>query len=124
MCGQTAISIRKCIEHNKDEGVTIVQQNAINENNQAINNQRWNHFLCSNSGTTTITMIILIDLFLLRFILNWFSDHLDLNKVEKLQFRYMFYTIMYCVVIPIVTYARNEKLYKHVKNEISDFLYG
>ena len=123
MCGQTAISIRKCIEHYKDKGVRNVQQ-AINENNQAINNQRWNHFLCSNSGTTTITMIILIDLFLLRFILNWFSDHLELNRVETLQFRYMFYTIMYCVVIPIATYARNEKLYKHVKNEISDFLYG
>ena len=123
MCGQTAISIRKCKEHCKDEDVANVQ-NARNQNNQAINNQRWNHFLCSNSGTTTITMIILIDLFLLRFILNWFSDHLELNRVETLQFRYMFYTIMYCVVIPIATYARNEKLYKHVKNEISDILYG
>ena len=123
MCSQTAISIMKCKEHCKDERVTNVQ-NLINKKNQSINNQRWNHFLCSNSGTTIITMIILIDLFLLRFILNWFSGHLDLNRVETLQFRYMFYTIMYCVVIPIVTYARNEKLYKHVKNEISDFLYG
>ena len=123
MCSQTAISIMKCKEHCKDERVTNVQ-NLINKKNQSINNQRWNHFLCSNSGTTIITMIILIDLFLLRFILNWFSDHLDLNKVEKLQFRYMFYTIMYCVVIPIAIYARNEKLYKHVKVEISDFLYG
>ena len=123
MCSQTAISIMKCKEHCKDERVTNVQ-NLINKKNQSINNQRWNHFLCSNSGTTTITMIILIDLFLLRFILNWFSDHLELNRVETLQFRYMFYTIMYCIVIPIATYARNEKLYKHVKNEISDFLYG
>ena len=125
MCGQAAISIKKCIEHCKDEGVANIQQNGINENNQAFNNQRWNHLLCSNYGTMVIFLVIILDLVLLKYILNsWILNHFKLNKVETLQFRYMFYTFVYCVSIPVAIYARNEKLYKHVKIEISDFLYG
>ena len=128
MCGQIAISIRKCKEHYKDQGVANVQ-NTINQNNQAINNQRWNHLLCSNSGTLTIFLVLflvlIIDLFLSKYIQNWWIlNHFKLNKVETIQFSYMFYTFVYCVVIPSAIYARNVKLYKHVKNEISDFIYG
>ena len=121
MCGQAAISIKKCIEHCKDEGVANIQQNGINENNQAFNNQRWNHLLCSNFGIITIVLV----LFLTKYIINWWIlNHFKLNKVETIQFSYSFQTFVYCVVIPLAIYARNEKLYKHVKNEISDFLYG
>ena len=96
-------------------------QPTINQNNQSINNQRWNHLLCSHSGTITIFLA----LFLTKYILNWsILIHLKLNKVETIQFSWLFQTIVYCVVIPLAIYARNEKLYKHVKVEISDFLYG
>ena len=120
MYGQTAISIIKCKENCKDEEVANVQ-NAMNQNNQQINNQRWNHLLCSNFGIITIVLV----LFLTKYIINWWIlTHFKLNKVETIQFSYSFQTFVYCVVIPLAIYARNEKLYKHVKNEISDFLYG
>ena len=123
ICGQTAISIRKCLEHCKDEGVANVQ-NAVNQNNQAINNQRWNHLLCSNSGTMTI-ILVLFFILISKYIQNWWIlNHFKLNKVETMQYSLMFNTFVYCVGIPLAIYARNEKLYKHVKNEISDFLYG
>ena len=88
---------------------------------QAINNRRWNHLLCSNFGIITIVLV----LFLTKYIISWWIlNHFKLNKVETIQFSYSFQTFVYCVVIPFAIYARNEKLYKHVKNEISDFLYG
>ena len=117
MCGQIAISIRKCKEHYKDQGVANVQ-NTINQNNQAINNQRWNHLLCSNSGTLTIFLVLflvlIIDLFLSKYIQNWWN----LNKVETIQFSYRVHTFVLCIGIPLAVYAINEKLYKHVKSEI------
>ena len=123
MCSQTAISIMKCKEHCKDERVTNVQ-NLINQNNQSINNQRWNNFLCSNSGSITIVLVLflvlMIDLFLSRYIQNWWI----LNKVETLQVSYTFYTFVFSVGIPSAIYARNEKLYKYVENEISNFFCG
>ena len=97
----------------------------MNQNNQQINNQRWNHLLCSNYGTMVIFLVIIIDLVLLKYILNsWILNHFKLNKVETVQISSMFDVFVYCVVIPLAIYARNEKLYKHVKIEISDFLYG
>ena len=117
MCGQTAISIRKCKERRKDEGVANVQ-NVIKPKNPAINNQRWNHVLCSNSGTITIVLVLfsalILDLFLSKYIQNWWN----LNKVETIQFSYRVHTFVLCIGIPLAVYAINEKLYKHVKSEI------
>ena len=117
MCGQTAISIRKCKERCKDEGVANVQ-NTIIKKNPAINNQRWNHVLCSNSGNITIVLVLfsalIIDLFLSKNIQNW----LILSKVETIQLSYTITSFVFCVGIPVAIYARNEKLYKHVKSEI------
>ena len=123
MCSQTAISIMKCKEHCKDERVTNVQ-NLINKKNQSINNQRWNHFLCSNSGSIAIVLVlflvVMIDLFLSKYIKNWWI----LNKVETLQVSYTFYTFVFSVGIPSAIYARNEKLHKYVKKGISNSIFG
>ena len=123
VCGQTAVSIRKCVEHCKDKDVANVQI-AINQKNQAINNQRWNHLLCSNSGIMTIILAIFL-VGISKYIQNWWIvNYFKLNNVATTQYISMFDTFVYCVGIPITIYARNDKLYKHVKNEISDFLYG
>ena len=96
MCGQIAILIKKCIELQKDE------MDANVPNNQGMNNQRWNHHLCSNPGTMSIT----------------------LNKEEAVHLNDIFDQFVYCICIPILIYARNDKLYKYVKNEISDLIYS
>ena len=112
-----AISIRKCKEHRKDEEVTNLQT-TIKPNNPAINTQRWNHLLCSNSGTISIVLVLfsalIIDLFLSKFVQSWWI----LNKVETIQFSYRIHTFLFCIGIPLAIYAINEKLYKHVKSEI------
>ena len=72
----------------------------------------------------TIILVLFIVL-ISKYIQNWWIlDHFNLNKVETVQIISMFDTFVYCVGIPLAIYARNEKLYKHVKIEISDFLYG
>ena len=69
--------------------------------------------------------IILVLFFVLisKFIQNWWIlSHFKLNKVEIIQVFSIFDTFIYCVGIPLTIYARNDKLYKHVKTEISDLL--
>ena len=120
-CGQTAILVKKCKEYQKDEEVENTQK-AINQNNLEINNQRWNHLLCSNSGIMTIILLLFFVL-ISKYIQNWWIlSYFKLNKVEMFHMFSIFDTFIYCVGIPLTIYARNDKLYKHVKNEILDLL--
>ena len=120
-CGQTAILVKKCKEYHKDEEVENTQK-AINQNNLEINNQRWNHLLCSNSGIMTIILLLFFVL-ISKYIQNWWIlSYFKLNKVEMFHMFSIFDTFIYCVGIPLTIYARNDKLYKHVKNEILDLL--
>ena len=115
------------MEYRKDKGVANVQ-NPVNQNNQAVNNQqwnqrRWNDLLCSNSGIMTLILILFL-IFVSRYIQNlWILNNFYLNKAERVQIISMFDTFVFCVVVVII-YARNDRLYKHVKTEISDLLYG
>ena len=110
------------MEYRKDKGVANVQ-NLVNQNNQAVNNQQWNDLLCSNSGIMTLILILFL-IFVSRYIQNlWILNNFYLNKVERVQIISMFDTFVFCVVVLII-YARNDRLYKHVKTEISDLLYG
>ena len=115
MCGQMAILIKKCIEHQKDE------MDANVPNNQGMNNQRWNHHLCSNPGTMSIILVIFLKL-LTKYIQAWWI--ITLNKEEAVHLNDIFDQFVYCICIPIIIYARNDKLYKYVKNEISDLIYS
>ena len=120
-CGQTAILVKKCKEYQKDEEVENTQK-AINQNNLEINNQRWNHLLCSNSGIMTLILLLFFVL-ISKYIQNWWIlSYFKLNKVEMFHMFSIFDTFIYCVGIPLTIYARNDKLYKHVKNEILDLL--
>ena len=120
-CGQIAILVKKCKEYHKDEEVENTQK-AINQNNLEINNQRWNHLLCSNSGIMTIILLLFFVL-ISKYIQNWWIlSYFKLNKVEMFHMFSIFDTFIYCVGIPLTIYARNDKLYKHVKNEILDLL--
>ena len=120
-CGQTAILVKKCKEYHKDEEVENTQK-AINQNNLEINNQRWNQLLCSNSGIMTIILLLFFVL-ISKYIQNWWIlSYFKLNKVEMFHMFSIFDTFIYCVGIPLTIYARNDKLYKHVKNEILDLL--
>ena len=120
-CGQTAILVKKCKEYHKDEEVENTQK-AINQNNLEINNQRWNHLLCSNSGIMTIILLLFFVL-ISKYIQNWWIlSYFKFNKVEMFHMFSIFDTFIYCVGIPLTIYARNDKLYKHVKNEILDLL--
>ena len=120
-CGQTTILVKKCKEYHKDEEVENTQK-AINQNNLEINNQRWNHLLCSNSGIMTIILLLFFVL-ISKYIQNWWIlSYFKLNKVEMFHMFSIFDTFIYCVGIPLTIYARNDKLYKHVKNEILDLL--
>ena len=120
-CGQTAILVKKCKEYHKDEEVENTQK-AINQNNLEINNQRWNQLLCSNSGIMTIILLLFFVL-ISKYIQNWWIlSYFKLKKVEMFHMFSIFDTFIYCVGIPLTIYARNDKLYKHVKNEILDLL--
>ena len=115
------ILVKKCKEYHKDEEVENTQK-AINQNNLEINNQRWNQLLCSNSGIMTIILLLFFVL-ISKYIQNWWIlSYFKLNKVEMFHMFSIFDTFIYCVGIPLTIYARNDKLYKHVKNEILDLL--
>ena len=89
-----------------------------NNNNCGMNTQRWNHYLCGYSGTLSL----LFALFLLvasNYTLNWWIlPQLTLNKEASAQLIGIFNQFIYCNGIPLVIYLTNDKLYKHVKNEI------
>ena len=83
-----------------------------------MNNQRWNHYLCGNSGT--ITLLFALILFVAsNYILNWFIlDQLTLSKEQSAQLMGIFDQFIICNGIPLMVFLTNDKLYNHVKNEI------
>ena len=83
-----------------------------------MNNQRWNHYLCGNSGT--ITLLFALILFVAsNYILNWFIlDQLTLSKEQSAQLMGIFDQFIICNAIPLMVFLTNDKLYNHVKNEI------
>ena len=88
-----------------------------NNNCGIINNQRWNHYLCGNSGTITFLLALFL-IVVCNYILNWWLfDQLTLNNEEKSQLSGIFNQFIVCNGIPLIFYVTNDKLYQHVKNE-------
>ena len=70
-------------------------------------------------------ILVLIIIMISKYVQNWWVlSNFKLNKVEIIHVFSIFDTFIYCVGIPLTIYARNDKLYKHVKTEISDLLRG
>ena len=128
--GKVAILLKKFNENRKDniQVLPIDPHNHVSptppivdpplnpNNNCGMNNQRWNHYLCGNSGTITLLLALFL-IILSHYILNWWIlDQLTLNNEESAQLIGIFYQFIFCNGIPLIVYLTNEKLYKHVKN--------
>ena len=101
-----------------NHGSPIVEPPLHPNNNCGMNTQRWNHYLCGNSGTLSLLFALFL-LVVSNYTLNWWILHkLTLNKKESAQLHGIFNQFIYCNGIPLIIYLTNDKLYKHVKNEI------
>ena len=127
--GQIAIFVKKHIEKRKDKiRLTFISQNLEKkkENNSSSkpwknNNKRWNDYLCDNAGLFVILLVIA----LMAFLWNPFGQYISLGDLDentqnilKLDIQYLILT----VVIPSCVYAKNDKLFNHVKTEVFEFV--
>ena len=126
--GQTAILIKKFIEYYKEKQAQI-NVNVMIQNNQpvnnVINNIHWNHQICNNYLLLFLLLLILVSM-LSQFVLRSKWNHWMLSSLKNLTFEekaHLYDNIEYvilCVVIPLIMYFRNEKMRKHVLDEIKD----
>ena len=125
--GKAAIFFKKFIEYRKDNMQVVLPIDphnhasptppiAVNPNNQPqrqrqlTNSQRWNQYLCGNSGTVTLLFaMFLIGQNICRYIL---------NRYASAQLIDIFNQFLVCNVVPLLFYLTNDKLYQHVKSEI------
>ena len=124
MCiiGQTAIIIKKQIEHQRDRIALGRIRNQIQEPNanavsstRCLNNQRWNQYICSNSGTILLVLVIFLISINFKF---YMLNYSNLNEHEKLILQNLvFVGIILNLGIPLYMYAKNNKLLKHVKSK-------
>ena len=77
-----------------------------------LNNQRWNHFICSNTGNL---LIILIGSTLSYF---WIKSQVILSDIfndhEKLLLTYDLLQLFINLIIPLYMYWRDTKLLKYL----------
>ena len=95
----------------------IINPTSHHNINCGLNNQYWNLYLCGNSGTIMLLLVIL-SLNVCYYLLNWWIlDVLNLSKDTSAQIYGIFTQFIICNVIPLMFYLTNNKLYQHVKNE-------
>ena len=120
MSGKAAILFKKFNENRKDkiQVLPIIQHKPPTAPivDPSLNNQRWNYYLCGNSATITLLLalflILIVSVNLVKRFFNEESAHLI----------GIFYQFILCDGIPLIVYLTNDKLYKHVKNEILNVL--
>ena len=125
--GQSAILIKKFIDFWRDKKLQGVIGIMKKPNNDLLptshptfnfNNQPINYYICSISDYFLL-MIVMFLLMLSKIFLNYFVlNSSRLNIEEKSHFIDSFDHLILNVVIPLAIYVKNEKLFKHVKNEI------
>ena len=121
--GQTAIIIKKQIEYQRDHlAFRIDNRNPIQEPNgnavstRCFNNQRWNQYICSNSGTILLVLVIFLISINFKF---YMLNYSNLNEHEKLILQNLvFVGSILNLGIPLYMYAKNNKLLKHLTHEI------
>ena len=110
MSGKATILFKKFNENQKDkmQAATIVDP--------SLNNQRWNYYLCGNSATITLLLALFLILIVsFKLIKRFFNE-------ESAHLIGIFYQFILCNGIPLIVYLTNDKLYKHVKNEVLNVL--
>ena len=129
--GQTAIWIKKFIEYYKErkaQNIVNVMTTQIDQSpppaNIVINNTHWNHQICNNYGLLVLIVILLVlvlSQFVGRFKLNqMFSSWKNLTFEEKAHLYDNIEFVLFTIGIPFIIYIKNEKIRKHVVDEIKD----
>ena len=128
--GQLSILIKKFIERYKERQVqnnvnVMIQNNHQPSNNPAVNNAHWNHQICNNYGLLALISTFLV-FALSQFVwgLKWnhwmLSSWPILTLEEKAQIYDNIEFVVLTLGIPIIIYVRNEKMRKHLLDEIRD----
>ena len=128
--GQTAILIKKFIEYYKErkaQNIVNVMTTQIDQSppaNIVINNTHWNHQICNNYGLLVLIVILLVLVlwyfFAERFRLNRLSSWKNLTYEENAHLYDNTEFVLFTIGIPMIMYVRNEKIRKHVGDEIKD----
>ena len=128
--GQTAIWIKKFIEYYKErkaQNIVNVMTTQIDQSpppaNIVINNTHWNHQICNNYGLLVLIVILLVlvlSQFVGRFRLNRLSSWKNLTYEENAHLYDNTEFVLFTIGIPMIMYVRNEKIRKHVGDEIKD----
>ena len=126
--GQTAILIKKFIEYYKERqaqnNVNVMIQNKKPANN-AINNTHWNHQICNNYGLLVLIFILLV-FAVSQFVWGYKWNHWMLSSwknstiEEKAHLYDNIEFVLFTIGIPLIIYIKNEKIRKHVVDEIKD----
>ena len=126
--GQTAIWIKKFIEYYKERKaqnkVNIMMTQINQPANNAINNKHWNHQICNNYGL--IVLIIFLFLAVISQVVGRFKSNQMFSSWKNLTFEEKAHLydnvefVLFSIGIPLIIYVRNDKIRKHVADEIRD----
>ena len=115
--GQISILHKKFNERRLD-GIAVGNKNNGNKEKTFLNTQKWNQYLCSTTGTF-LMLLVIFAITLTKYILDYvLADYL--NSDEKLLLNHNLVEIILNVVLPLYMYVKNDKLFKHVRQEISN----
>ena len=125
MSGKAAILFKKFNENRKDkiQVLPITQHKPPTAPNvdPSLNNQRWNYYLCGNSATITLLLALFLILIVSVNLVKRFFNEESAHMIGIFYYQYIT-PFMLCNAVPLIVYLTNDKLYKHVKNEILDIL--
>ena len=113
--GKAAILFKKFNENRKDK----IQATPIFD--PSLNNQRWNYYLCGNSATITLLLALFLILIVSVDFVKMFFNEESAHLIGIFYYQFVSPFIL-CNGVPLIVYLSNDKLYKHVKNEILDIL--
>ena len=87
-----------------------------------MNNQQWNNYICSNLYLIFLIILLITVLKAFRFISIIISNDSGLSEEDLIQLKSQSLQFILSVFVPLFMYVKNDKLLKHVKNEILDLV--